>query len=41
MAKFLEGALSFENFQCGMRNEEMIMICVERFRGCVPFTATA
>ena len=40
MVKFLEGALSFEDFQCGMRSERMIMNCVERFTGCVLFTAT-
>jgi len=37
----VENALSFENFQCGMRSERMIMKCVERCRDCVPFTATA
>jgi hypothetical protein len=41
MVKFLEGAFSFGNFQCGMRSQKMIMNCVERFRGCIPFTATA
>jgi len=40
MVKFLEGALPFENFQCGMRSERMILNCVERFRVCVLFTAT-
>jgi hypothetical protein len=41
MVKFPEGALSFENYQCGMRSEQMIMNCVERFRSCVSFTAAA